>query len=221
MTKANSNNKIWPLLWCDTDKKNIWILNFIISGTGEGLFDHIAECLSDFVYSREIQDQILPLGFTFSFPCAQEGLAKAKLVKWTKGFSCSDVEGHDVVQKLQEAIQRRGDVKIEVVPYFQPQKRPQKSNGFSWNPLKFGKKLFSYIFHTLLRTPSYFLDNIFWSERPMQLSQCVFRKDHTLISLINVALRLFLLGKYSRPYAVTKDPSLIHFRKNNWKNGRK
>ena len=75
------------------------------------MFDHIAECLSDFVHSRGIQDQILPLGFTFSFPCEQEGLAKAKLVKWTKGFSCSGVEGQDVVQHLQEAIMRRGDVK--------------------------------------------------------------------------------------------------------------
>ena len=29
-------------------------------------------------------------------------------------FSCSDVEGNDVVQLLQQAIERRGDVKIEV-----------------------------------------------------------------------------------------------------------
>lgn len=27
----------------------------------------------------------LPLGFTFSFPCKQEGLTCAKLVGWTKG----------------------------------------------------------------------------------------------------------------------------------------
>ena len=54
------------------------------------------------------------MGFTFSFPCEQEGLAKAKLVQWTKGFSCSGVENEDVVQCLQDAIQRRGDVKIEV-----------------------------------------------------------------------------------------------------------
>ena len=41
-------------------------------------------------------------------------MAKGKLVKWTKGFSCSGCEGRDVVELLQEAIQRRGDVKIEV-----------------------------------------------------------------------------------------------------------
>ncbi len=38
---------------------------------------------------NNIQDLKLPLGFTFSFPCEQEGLAKARLVKWTKGFSCT------------------------------------------------------------------------------------------------------------------------------------
>ena len=35
----------------------------------------------------------------------------------------------------------------------------------------------------------------------------------TLISLINVALRLFFWGKYFRPYAVIKDPSFIYFLK--------
>ena len=33
----------------------------------------------------------------------------------------------------------------------------------------------------------------------------------TVFSLINVALRLFFLGKYSRPYTVIKDPSFIYF----------
>lgn len=86
----------------------------IMRGTGEGLFDHIAECLSDFVHDREIHNEQLPLGFTFSFPCSQEGLAKAHLVKWTKGFCCSGVEGEDVCEMLREALARRGDVKIEL-----------------------------------------------------------------------------------------------------------
>ena len=78
------------------------------------MFDHISDCLADFVTDREIQDEQLPLGFTFSFPCEQEGLARARLVKWTKGFNCAGVEGEDVVQLLREAIARRGDVKIDV-----------------------------------------------------------------------------------------------------------
>ncbi len=77
-------------------------------GSGTQLFDHIAACLADFIQDREIHEEILPLGFTFSFPCEQVGLAKGKLVKWTKGFNCDGVEGEDVVQLLQQAIERRG-----------------------------------------------------------------------------------------------------------------
>jgi hexokinase len=44
------------------------------------------------------------LGFTFSFPCRQEGLASARLTAWTKGFSCSGVVNEDVVKLLQDAI---------------------------------------------------------------------------------------------------------------------
>lgn len=50
----------------------------------------------------------LPLGFTFSFPLQQLGLTKGLLVKWTKGFNCSDVVDEDVVQLLKDAIARRG-----------------------------------------------------------------------------------------------------------------
>jgi len=86
----------------------------IMQGPGEGLFDHIAECMSVFAHAQHIETEVLPLGFTFSFPCSQHGLTKAKLTQWTKGFSCSGVEGEDVVGLLEAAIARRGDVKIKV-----------------------------------------------------------------------------------------------------------
>ena len=44
----------------------------LMEGPGEDLFDHIAECLAKFVQSRGIDQEILPLGFTFSFPCRQK-----------------------------------------------------------------------------------------------------------------------------------------------------
>ena len=72
------------------------------------LFDHIAECMATFIQERDLQDELLPLGFTFSFPCKQEGLTKARLVTWTKGFNCAGVEGEDVVELLNQAIGRRG-----------------------------------------------------------------------------------------------------------------
>jgi hexokinase len=56
----------------------------------------------------DVYKEKLPLGFTFSFPCVQEGLTKARLSTWTKGFSCEGVEGNDVVQLLKDAIARRG-----------------------------------------------------------------------------------------------------------------
>uniref|UniRef100_V5G402 Phosphotransferase n=1 Tax=Anoplophora glabripennis TaxID=217634 RepID=V5G402_ANOGL len=86
----------------------------IMLGSGEQLFDHIAECLAIFVKEEQVADQRLPLGFTFSFPLAQKGLTKGILERWTKGFNCSNVVGNDVVQMLNEAIDRRGDVQIQV-----------------------------------------------------------------------------------------------------------
>ncbi|XP_028668709.2 hexokinase-2-like isoform X2 [Erpetoichthys calabaricus] len=84
----------------------------IMEGTGEELFNHIADCLAQFLDSRNIKDKKLPLGFTFSFPCKQIDLDKSVLIRWTKGFQCSGVVGKDVVQLLIEAIQRRGDFDI-------------------------------------------------------------------------------------------------------------
>lgn len=52
-------------------------------------------------------EQTYPLGFTFSFPCRQEGLASARLSTWTKGFTCSGVVNEDVVKLLQDAINEK------------------------------------------------------------------------------------------------------------------
>ncbi|XP_045895184.1 hexokinase-4-like [Micropterus dolomieu] len=81
-------------------------------GTGEQLFDHIAACLSEFLVSQDLKGKTLPLGFTFSFPCEQKEIDKSILIRWTKGFNCSGVEGKDVVKLLKEAIHRRGDYDI-------------------------------------------------------------------------------------------------------------
>uniref|UniRef100_A0A3Q3WZT9 Phosphotransferase n=1 Tax=Mola mola TaxID=94237 RepID=A0A3Q3WZT9_MOLML len=81
-------------------------------GPGEELFNHIAACLGDFLVSRGLKGQTLPLGFTFSFPCEQKEIDKSILIRWTKGFRCSGVEGQDVVKLLREAIHRRRDYDI-------------------------------------------------------------------------------------------------------------
>ncbi|XP_034027134.1 hexokinase-2 isoform X2 [Thalassophryne amazonica] len=79
------------------------------------LFDHIADCLANFLEKLEIKDKKLPLGFTFSFPCQQTKLDESILLSWTKGFKSSGVEGQDVVQLLRAAIKKRGDFDIDLV----------------------------------------------------------------------------------------------------------
>lgn len=87
----------------------------IMLGPGVELFDHIAHCLATFVEKHKVGGELLPLGFTFSFPCVQLGLTKAHLVRWTKGFQCAGVEQDDVGRLLKEAIARRGDLEIHVM----------------------------------------------------------------------------------------------------------
>ncbi|NXJ66512.1 HXK3 protein, partial [Rostratula benghalensis] len=87
----------------------------IMQGTGEALFDHIIDCIMDFQLKQDLMEQVLPLGFTFSFPCKQLGLDKAVLLSWTKGFSASECVGKDVVQLLREAAQRKQHLALKVV----------------------------------------------------------------------------------------------------------
>jgi len=87
----------------------------IMLGSGAQLFDRIAECLANFMDKFQVKHLRLPLGFTFSFPCSQEGLTVAKLVQWTKGFNCDGVVGRDVVELLRQAIKRRADIDIDVM----------------------------------------------------------------------------------------------------------
>ncbi|XP_034512573.1 hexokinase-3 isoform X4 [Ailuropoda melanoleuca] len=87
----------------------------VMLGPGQQLFDFAAHCLSEFLDALPMDKQGLQLGFSFSFPCHQTGLDRSTLISWTKGFRCSGVEGHDVVQLLRDAIKRQGAYSIDVV----------------------------------------------------------------------------------------------------------
>ncbi|XP_054168492.1 hexokinase-2-like [Oppia nitens] len=97
-----------------SDSQIFAVPQHVMLGSGQQLFDHIAACLQEFMDSRHLNGTRLPLGFTFSFPCRQEGLTKARLVQWTKGFACRGVEGQDVVQLLRSSISKIG-VEIDVM----------------------------------------------------------------------------------------------------------
>uniref|UniRef100_A0AAR2LY24 Hexokinase-2 n=1 Tax=Pygocentrus nattereri TaxID=42514 RepID=A0AAR2LY24_PYGNA len=87
----------------------------LMRGSGTELFDHITECLANFMEKMGIKEKKLPLGFTFSFPCRQTKLDESFLVSWTKGFRAGGVEGKDVVGLLRKAIKKRGDFDIDIV----------------------------------------------------------------------------------------------------------
>uniref|UniRef100_A0A8C0XVQ7 hexokinase n=1 Tax=Castor canadensis TaxID=51338 RepID=A0A8C0XVQ7_CASCN len=87
----------------------------IMQGTGEELFDHIVQCIADFLDYMGLKGAQLPLGFTFSFPCRQTSIDRGTLVGWTKGFKATDCEGEDVVDMLREAIKRRNEFDLDIV----------------------------------------------------------------------------------------------------------
>ncbi|XP_062979420.1 hexokinase-3 isoform X2 [Elgaria multicarinata webbii] len=87
----------------------------IAQSTAEKLFDHIVSCIVDFQTKNNMLGSMLPLGFTFSFPCNQRGLDKGILLRWTKGFTASGAVGQDVVNLLREAVQRQQHVDVDVV----------------------------------------------------------------------------------------------------------
>nr|CAH7732668.1 unnamed protein product [Callosobruchus chinensis] len=64
---------------CKMDSKIYVIPQSIMTGPGVELFDFIAECLADFANQKGVMNEVLPLGFTFSFPLVQVGLTKGIL----------------------------------------------------------------------------------------------------------------------------------------------
>lgn len=79
-----------------------------ICGTGEHLFGFIASSIERFLDAYPIPGgRRVPLGFTFSFPVRQTGVASGELMCWTKGFHARGVVGRDVVACLRRALDAR------------------------------------------------------------------------------------------------------------------
>ncbi|OCH94646.1 hypothetical protein OBBRIDRAFT_789122 [Obba rivulosa] len=86
---------------------------------GQKLFDFCAECLKAFIDSYIDDGTIkagtrLPLGFTFSYPCAQKSIDHGQLIRWTKGFGAPNTEGHDVVEMFRRSLEKQ-NVPAEIV----------------------------------------------------------------------------------------------------------
>ncbi|KAJ3554992.1 hypothetical protein NM688_g2819 [Phlebia brevispora] len=86
---------------------------------GQLLFDFCAECLKTFIDSNieaGVMEKgvVLPLGFTFSYPCLQHKIDHGELIRWTKGFGAPNTEGHDVVTMFRASLAKY-DVPANVV----------------------------------------------------------------------------------------------------------
>ncbi|KAI9281807.1 hexokinase-domain-containing protein [Sporodiniella umbellata] len=78
------------------------------------LFDFIADCVDNFLFEFDTSPDDLCLGFTFSFPVSQTSINRGTLIQWTKGFSCQEAIGKDVIVLLQDAFMRK-NIRVNVV----------------------------------------------------------------------------------------------------------
>lgn len=86
-----------------------------ITGSAELFFDFLAESVKIFLEKHKLSEAAMTdLGFTFSFPIQQTGIASGILICWTKGFDAMGVIGKDVVKLLKEAFLRKGVRNINI-----------------------------------------------------------------------------------------------------------
>jgi len=93
----------------DTKSVQYKISKAIMTAPVEDLFDYMASKSVPFM--RRFLDPKAGrprIGFTFSFPMEQTGIASARLLRWTKGYSCPGGVGSDPVRLLKDAFARKG-----------------------------------------------------------------------------------------------------------------
>lgn len=99
------------------EKASFIIPETLKTGSGEKIFEFIAENVKEFLARPEVQAELpLKLGFTFSFPIEQESLSHGRIIGWSKEIECPDVIGKDAVELLQKALHRLGlDIAVEAL----------------------------------------------------------------------------------------------------------
>ncbi|XP_032524858.2 hexokinase-2-like [Danaus plexippus] len=90
------------------DVKHYHISDVLRLGPGEDLFNFLADSVLDFLTSENMENDVLSLGFTFSFPMKQHSISSGELITWTKSFNCGGMQGVDVAALLQRCLRDRG-----------------------------------------------------------------------------------------------------------------
>ncbi|KAK8122611.1 hexokinase [Apiospora sp. TS-2023a] len=82
----------------------------IKTATSDELWDLISDSVSDFIKEFKLHNgssEPLPLGFTFSYPLAQDYIDHGKLKTWTKGFDIKGMEGEDIAAQFRSSLEKR------------------------------------------------------------------------------------------------------------------
>ncbi|EAW08732.1 putative hexokinase [Aspergillus clavatus NRRL 1] len=94
----------------DMTQQRFTVPDNIKVGMADDLWDYVAQCVQIFLETHPWNDERsdpLPLAFAFSYPIVQSSVKSGVLQRWTKDFSVSGVEGHDVVAQLESALERK------------------------------------------------------------------------------------------------------------------
>lgn len=98
----------------DLQSEEVEIPRDLLAGHSDRLFDFMASSMVGFLgrigeRGRRAADGGDPvLGFAFSFPMHQTGIAAGTLMYWSKGFACDGAVGKDPVELLAAAFRRQG-----------------------------------------------------------------------------------------------------------------
>ncbi len=170
-------------------------------GTGEALFDFLAECIHDFVQKYGLSETPLPLGFTFSFPMEQKALDVGILVTWTKSFNCPGVVGTDAALQLTQAMKRQGKLKVA-----------SRSTGFFWLAkgnycaVSFGLPRKKYIQYTAIPPCFFTLRNNYFLPLFLRVSVYIMHRLYVLlfhqvevVAIMNDTTGTLVRGAYDDP----------------------
>lgn len=92
------------------------IPNNLLTEKGELVFDYMTDALADFMISHNLayRKHKIAVAFCFSFPCRYYSPRSAILIKWAKGFNCTDTVGKDVGKMLQESMDKNDATAVDV-----------------------------------------------------------------------------------------------------------
>ena len=96
------------------DSEIFEINNNLKSGDVKKLFERIVECLLIFVKKKNVENEYIPVGFTFSFPCRQYSLLDARVYKWTKGYKFPLEKEQGVDKLFNEALAKLNTKKLKI-----------------------------------------------------------------------------------------------------------